>query len=353
MSRPRKTKRNIPPYVYCAKGRWFHREYLGSGKFGKETRLASEGASDTYIWNAYLELIGTADKTGSLEWLISEYFRSPYFERRAVSTKREYQRYARRISQTALKKGSTFGAVQIRRITPGVIRKYMDKRAIDAPVMANRELEFLSVVFGYGFERDYVRRNPAKGVKPQPEFAKKRLVTDEEYFAVYNRASDYVQIVMELQYLCRLRKAEVIGPDPRNVDPTRPLGYEGLKRKHLLDEGLHVVRAKESKEQIIEWSPRLRKAIDRAKALPGPASTSFLLHNRQGQQIRMSALNSAFARARKKAMEETGIESFSLHDLKAKGVSDFDGDKFKATGNKSPHMVAVYDRGIETVSSTK
>jgi integrase len=229
----------------------------------------------------------------------------------------------------------------------------MDKRAIDAPVMANRELEFLSVVFGYGYECDYVGRNPAKGVKPQPEFAKKRLVTDEEYFSVYDRAPEYVQIVMELQYLCRLRKAEVVGPDPLNVDPTNPLGYEGLKRKHVLDEGLHVVRAKESKEQIIEWSPRLRSAIDRAKTLPGPASANFLLHNQQGQQIRMSALNSAFVRARKKAIDATGIDSISLHDLKAKGMSDFDGDKFKATGDKSPRMVAVYDRAIEAVSSTK
>jgi len=198
-----------------------------------------------------------------------------------------------------------------------------------------------------------VKSNPAKGVKPQPELPRTRYVTDAEYLAVYDRASDYVQIVMEIQYLCRLRKAEVVGPDPRNIDPLHPLGYEGLKRKHLLEEGLHVVRAKDSKEQVIAWSPRLKKAVERAKALPGPASTNFLLHNRQGQQIRMSALNSAFCRARKKAMDETGIESFNLHDLKAKGVSDFDGDKFKATGDKSPSMVGVYDRSIETVSSTK
>ena len=53
----------------------------------------------------------------------------------------------------------------------------------------------------------------------------------------------------------------------------------------------------------------------------------------------------------KKAVE-CGIERFTFQDLKAKGVSDFDGDKKKASGHKSEAMVAVYDRKITEIEPT-
>ena len=69
--------------------------------------------------------------------------------------------------------------------------------------------------------------------------------------------------------------------------------------------------------------------------------------------VRANAFVSAWRRATDKAIKETGIESFHFHDLKAKGVSDFEGDKMKASGHKSLKMLAVYDRKIETVDPTK
>ena len=52
-------------------------------------------------------------------------------------------------------------------------------------------------------------------------------------------------------------------------------------------------------------------------------------------------------------MTEAGIESFNFHDLKAKGVSDFDGNKQEASGLKSESLVAVYDRKIKKVNATR
>jgi hypothetical protein len=42
-----------------------------------------------------------------------------------------------------------------------------------------------------------------------------------------------------------------------------------------------------------------------------------------------------------------------FHDLKAKGVSDFEGDKWQASGHMSPRMVTVYHRKIDRVASTR
>ena len=44
---------------------------------------------------------------------------------------------------------------------------------------------------------------------------------------------------------------------------------------------------------------------------------------------------------------------FSFHDLKATGVSDFEGDKKKASGHKSERMVNVYDRKRIEVDATE
>ncbi len=158
---------------------------------------------------------------------------------------------------------------------------------------------------------------------------------------------------MEFAYLCRLRRGEVIGPDIRDVSEENPLKYEGLQRKHIVDEGLHVFRGKGSKEQIIGWTPRLRKAVRNALVMPSIVGSVYLLHDNKGQKIRKKVFERAFRLAMKQAVKEEGIEPFHYHDLKAKGVSDFDGDKMKASGHKSLKMVAVYDRKLEIVDSTK
>ena len=351
MGRPRKTKRTLPPYVYFSKGRWIWREVV-SGKTIHEIRLAAGDATDQQIWDAYLERVRTEEKRSTLQWLCAQYLESAYFARRAPKTQRAYRCYSKRILATILKDGRQFGQFELRQITSGVLRKYLDKRALDAPIAANREQEFLSVVFKFGVERDFLRANPASAVTAQPERSRTRYVTDDEYRAVYERAPLYVQLAMEFAFLCRLRRGEIIGPDRIDIDPKNPPPHEGLQRKHVLDEGLRVVRSKGSKEQIIGWTSRLRAAVERAKELPGVASTAYLLHDRRGQKIRQHAFNSAWQRAVKKAIAETGIAPFSFHDLKAKGVSDFIGDKAQASGHKSLRMLSVYDRKVETVAST-
>ena len=45
-----------------------------------------------------------------------------------------------------------------------------------------------------------------------------------------------------------------------------------------------------------------------------------------------------------KAMKQGLKERFTFHDLKAKGVSDFQGEKRDAAGHKTVAMAEVYDR---------
>ena len=46
-------------------------------------------------------------------------------------------------------------------------------------------------------------------------------------------------------------------------------------------------------------------------------------------------------------------ERFTLHDLKAKGITDTAGDKLAASGHRDPRMLAIYDRLPGRVTSTR
>jgi hypothetical protein len=52
-------------------------------------------------------------------------------------------------------------------------------------------------------------------------------------------------------------------------------------------------------------------------------------------------------------MKDSGMEPFTFHDLKAKGVSDAKGDKLKASGHKSHRMLNTYDRKKMIVEATE
>ena len=79
----------------------------------------------------------------------------------------------------------------------------------------------------------------------------------------------------------------------------------------------------------------------------------YLLHDAKGQPINLSSFRTAWNRLMSMALEKGLKERFTFHDLKAKGVSDFDGPKQLAAGYKSARMAEVYNRKPEKVPSTK
>ncbi len=76
-----------------------------------------------------------------------------------------------------------------------------------------------------------------------------------------------------------------------------------------------------------------------------------IVNKGKGSPILASTFHTAWQRTMKKATNQ-GMERFTFQDLKAKGVSDFEGDKRQASGHKSESMVAVYDRKTLEIEST-
>lgn len=330
----------LPKYVYRTRGWYVYRAYLGSNggraQFAPDQKLCRDDEALTEVWRAYHE--ATQQKRNTLAWLVGEYLVSDRYAALSRPSQDAYQRNARVVTTTKLKGGKPFGDVSMDSLTPGVFRRYMDKRSRAAPVQANRELSFLKAAFAWALERDIVSTNPVKPVRKNKENARERYINDWEYQLVYDLAPRTMRCAMELAYLCRARKSEL----------------RSLRRSHCVEDGLLLERGKGSKTQIILWTPRLQTAVSLGSADSKVTMLDpYLLNKDSGGPITNSSFNSAWQRTMRKAMEQGLPERFTFHDIKAKGVSDFDGDKARASGHKSARMTAIYDRKLETIDATK
>lgn len=338
MGRRRKNQADnrLPPYVYLAKGRYVYKPWAG-GKFGKEIVLCPADAAVSAIWAAYEKAKenGAAERT--LQGLFDEYLGSPTYREKSGSTQSDYAKYARQIGEFPRRDGKPFGSTPLNRITAGIIRQYLDKRA-DAPVLANRHLAFMRLVFAWAYERDKLPKNPAKGVRRNTETPRSLYVTDAMYSAVYEKAGSpwYIRPAMEIAYICRARKSEVLG----------------LTLNDCLPEGLRIRRLKGSKTNVIRWSPRLRAAVDTCRSLDRVVSSTLLFADRNGHPITASGFDTAWQRLMV-AHASSGGQRFTFHDLKAKSISDDDGDKQAGSGHKTAAMVAIYDRKPSTADPVK
>ena len=223
---------------------------------------------------------------------------------------------------------SSYGSKCYKDITPGVIRKYLDHKLT---VSANREIAALSAAWSYCYQRDIIKAlNPCLGVDRIPESPRKRYVNESEYIKAYDTMPKHVQVAMELAYLCRMRLSEVLDTRVKDIE----------------DEGLNIRRLKGSNGSLTLWSTRLENAVNRG--LEGCIRTpEMTIVNRNGSPVRRSSFQTTWQR---RMVNFT--PRFSFHDLKAAGVSDFDGDKKIASGHKSERMVDVYDRKRKVVKAT-
>ena len=341
---PRKRKPEnawMPKGVRLYRGRYVLVQYLGMKdgrrQYGKEIVLCGADAPRSEVWARY-EQVTKGTKTVTIRDLLDEFNGSVQFRKLAPRTQKDYDRYYQIIVQKPMK-GGVFGDVPAGAVTPGAVKRYLDKRADEgAPIAGNKEIGYLSAAYSWAVERDILKSNPCKDVKRNPKNKRQHYVEDADYQRALSLASPaYLPLFMELAYLCRLRKNEVL-----------TLRWSAVK-----PEGLLVERGKGSKGSLITWTPRLRGVVDACKALPmdfTPMDYSDipLIHDRRGAPITIGAIDSAWKRLMKKI-----DNPFWIHDLKRKAVSDFEGDKLKASGHRDPKMLEIYDVKVEEVEATR
>ncbi|OIN13918.1 integrase [Shewanella algae] len=320
----------MPKGVYLHKVRGKPTSYIM--KNGKRTiTLCSASSTRAEVWTAYEAAIEKSLTKYTFKRMADEYQASVTFKELAPRTQRDRERELAMFNKV-------FGEMEPDTIKPHHIRRYMDIRGNTSRTQANHELSACSVVFGWGYERGHCKHNPAKGIKKFRNKSRDRYITDHEFKALLECCELRLRLACEISYLCAARQADVLS----------------LKWSQILDEGIFIQQGKTGKKQIKAWSPRLKKLMNEAKSLHEDVASIFVINKTGGGKLTSDGLRSSWRRAMDKlAVTHPDIErTFTFHDIKAKGISDFDGnihDKQQFSGHKTVGQVNVYDRRTEVV----
>tara|TARA_R110000765_G_scaffold417503_1_gene520107 strand:+ start:248 stop:1399 length:1152 start_codon:yes stop_codon:yes gene_type:complete len=373
LGRPRKINAKIPAHINQTKlpdglsydaiqNRW---RFNYTDSLGKrhDKRVGSQTSKLAQILNN-IERLGI-EKPNTFSWLVNEYLQDARFLDLKPATQKNYLACYTLIKKQSVKQKSVT-TLLLKNWSSGLCQQINTQIAKkNGPSMANHCHSFLSLVFTYGKNYNYVTTNHATGVYKAKCRPAQQWVSTEVYSRVLSYAKKrgstlpktrgsspyYIWLMMEISYLCRLRGVE-----------TRT-----LTENKMLENGLQCDRRKGSKGNITIYNDRLlsvlnsailhRDNIWRSNGYPVPISKEdrLLIVNNTGQAVSLDSFHSAWQKFINFAINDkiiTNDERFSLHDLKRKGISDTAGtgsDKKDASGHRSDAMMQVYDKSLISV----
>lgn len=330
MARTRKKEDQwMPPRVYAGRSAYEFRP-----KAGGAIRLCDLDVNKAKVWQEYEKLLELSKSSNTVRSMVFQFFDSADFRELAITTQKDYQKYSKKVL-------NAFGKMSTDKVQPKHVRQFMDILGQKSPVQANRHKAFLSRAYRWAFERGKVPVNPCTGVRQFKETARDRYVEDYEYQAVYDSACSIVKAAMEISYLCMARKADVVK----------------LHNSQLLENGIYIKQGKTGKKQIKQWGPRLRAAVTVGKAQFPHVESMFVLQQKNGSPFALASFDQRWRKSIIKAREITKLPlDFTFHDLKAKGISDYQGtatEKQFASGHKTAAQVATYDRKVQEVPTVE
>jgi site-specific recombinase XerD len=316
--RPRKSNRHLPKSVYERRGAYY---YVKGGVWeplGRDLSKALAKYGDMH----------SPKPEGVLDGTIDAGMRVILRPGLAPSTKVAYGAAAKWIKRLFRK------LTDIQQIGSKEVRTA--KRLLaDKPVMANRVIVVLRELFEYWAEQGIVSDNPARMVPKYTIARRTRLITPQEYNAIYEKATEDLQIIMDLWRLTGQRVMDAAL----------------IKRVDLLEEGIYFRQAKTGAELIVRWNPELKAVVDRAKGRHGNV-TALTLIPRRGEPLKYNHVNRMWLSASRGAQ----VEDVQARDLRAMALTAIKQQKGKAAaqglgGHKRETTTEIYlrDREISVV----
>ncbi len=275
--RPRQKDRHLPPCVYHRHGAF----YLV--KRGKWTRLADEYHAALIV---YARIV--AQPADGMVRLIDDML-PRILKGKSASTVAQYTVAANRLRSIL----AEFRPDQVRPADVAQIRRSL----ADTPAVANRTVTVLRLIFDQALEDRLVESHPCAGIRPIPIPARDRLLTWAEFDAIQSKAPERLRIMMDLCYLTGQRIGDVLA----------------IKRADLTDDGIAFRQQKTGKRLIVAWTPELRAAVERAKALTPGFVPLTLFYGKAGKPPAYKNI----WRQWRGACEAAGVENANIHDLRA------------------------------------
>lgn len=177
----------------------------------------------------------------------------------------------------------------------------------DAPSTANGMLTILRQMMIWAVRHEHVEFDPFSTIENVAYNTRDRYLKHTEYAAIYNKAPERLQIVMELCLYSGQRIGDVLT----------------IQEDQLSDEGIAFHQEKGDAKLIVNWGTELRSAVTRAKAMRKAGvvqnlRTRFLLLSRANKSMRYNTIRDEWLAT----CAAAGIEDANLHDLRAKAATD-------------------------------
>lgn len=194
------------------------------------------------------------------------------------------------------------------------------------PGIANHCLSVLRITFDYLLEEQLVESNPAVGIKRVEQAPRERLLSQAEFDAIHAKAVPRLQCMMDLMYLTGQRLMDVV-----NIHESQ-IGVDGLYFK----------QAKTGKRLAVRWTPELRGAVDRARAL-NPVRSLTLFRGRRGTPPGYRSVRAQW----RQACALAGVQDAQARDIRAMAATEVDqqdGDAQALLGHSTPATTNRYLR---------
>lgn len=314
------------------------RVYFKHGRYvivdGKETPLGlKKDAPRSEVLAAWEAYQGRSE--GTIRWMCEQYLESEAFLRLKPKTQREYRYLINWLCKWITPNLRVpFGDLQANQLNNKAIQSAYDAQFNPASknVIRNRRFTVLKRVYSWAIQRlQGIDDNPVVGLRLDREHSRTRYVTHEEFNLVHAVAPASTKLLMEAVYLFRLRPGEA-----ERIEKRPPLNPEMAVNSYVTEEGFQAIRGKGSRPGFNPWTPASRSWFERARTYSEAHSTPWLIPDARGQKIRKNARIVALNRA----IEKAGVSPFTMHDLKAKAITD---GETKDT-HRSPKMLQVYER---------
>jgi integrase len=197
----------------------------------------------------------------------------------------------------------------------------------------------LREILRYSIERGYRADQPCDHIRTLALPPRTRYITDSELRRIKvagfygddgkrTRSGAMLAALVDIAYLTGQRIGDLLNLrwQPDADDPDAP---------HVTPDGLRFrpskTRGKTAAEVIIEWTPRLRDAVDRVRKMQAErllkrranqrVVSGWLFTTQGGTPMTYSGASTAWKRAVKRA----GVRGVTFHDLRAKALTDKEG----------------------------
>jgi integrase len=259
MGRPRKTDKHLPKNVYCRRGvYWLVKE-------GKWIRLG-ESLPDA--------LVQYAQAFGKSRWNFQITVDAVLGTLRLSSgTLRQYRSSAKLLKHY-------FEDDSLEDLKSKDIRQ-LKREMVDRPIAFNSSLKVLRHVFQYAIDTDLIENDPTFNIDYYPIRSRDRLITADEYAALYKSAEAALRNVMDLMFLTGQRVGDILA----------------IKYTDIAAEGIAFQQQKTDAKVIAAWTTDLRAVVERIKSEPRHLKATTLLHTARGKQFQYHRVNTMWLRA--------------------------------------------------------